>query len=233
MPTPQIETIRAAVTARFPRAVDGGIDSCRKVAGSSRWSQHAYGNAWDIFGPGRTATRPDKNYLDSIYWFLNNNRAALQIDELIWEHRGGGSAAAHQDHIHVSAKPKQTGTPACAGGTPTATPVFTNPGTQEYFEGLEDEARADGRHWTQRDDALGTVGRGLEAYLNAGAAFSYLVSVLTDPQQWVRIGLVFGGGVLTILGLILIVTDKAGLDDLAALVPGPTGAAAKAAAVVA
>lgn len=106
--TPGLSRIVAAVRREFPK-VTVQTFACRKIAGSSSWSQHAYANAADIFLPNWPES------LDPVHAFLKRNESQLGgYCELIFRQTAGGSP--HLNHIHVSAKPCRSGTPPCAGG---------------------------------------------------------------------------------------------------------------------
>jgi hypothetical protein len=117
--TEELKEIHEAYFERFPGHESWGIFNCRPVAGSSSWSQHAWGNAEDFSDDGVAAEEAQR-------WF-NTNKTKLPIAELIgrgriWtESRSSegfralsASAHQHQDHWHVSALPLGTGTPPCA-----------------------------------------------------------------------------------------------------------------------
>lgn len=111
--------IHAAYFKEFPDHESWGIFNCRPIAGSSSWSQHAWGNAEDFSDGGVAAPEAER-------WF-NRNKTALPIAELIGRGRIwtkarssegfrslSSSTHQHHDHWHVSADPLGTGTPPCA-----------------------------------------------------------------------------------------------------------------------
>lgn len=114
MATAAVLTIQGAVGLRFPTIKRMEIQSCRKIAGSSNWSQHSWGNAVDIFPK-------DKTQGDQIYAFLlaAKQNGLLPISVICWQDNGGCDAEAHRDHIHVAGSPRKTGVPPCASGQPT------------------------------------------------------------------------------------------------------------------
>lgn len=106
------------------------VFSCRKISGSSSWSQHAYGNAVDLFPRGdieshAAARRAIANFIvkNTTTKTLANLGRKLAVAEVIdhsgrriWTpgqgwHAYGGTAG---DHVHVSGAPLRSGTPACA-----------------------------------------------------------------------------------------------------------------------
>ncbi len=122
--TPRLERIKEAVTARFPDAIYGQYN-CRPRNALGWWSQHAgsepakgyRGNAVDIVhkdhGYGDTSPA-HQAWLDKVNAYLEANREALDLNELIWRKRN------HFDHIHTSPWPKMHDppwyTPPCKGG---------------------------------------------------------------------------------------------------------------------
>lgn len=107
--TPAMQQIKTAVEARYGSQITNmGVYNRRPIAGTSKWSQHAWGNAWDIGGSPTT--------LAAVYNYLAANRATLGIGTLCYKHFGPCSAAAHQDHIHVEPAIVKTGTPPESSG---------------------------------------------------------------------------------------------------------------------
>lgn len=117
--TPAIAEIHAAYFGRFREHESWGIFNCRAVAGSTSWSQHAWGNAED-FSDGGVAAE------DAGRWF-NANRTKLPVAEIIGRGRIwtkarlsegwrdlSASANQHMDHWHVSGDTLMTGKPPCA-----------------------------------------------------------------------------------------------------------------------
>lgn len=110
--TPQIIAVIQALKAEFSSLPDWGLGNCRakRVNGVLRpdlgYSQHAYGNAWDI---GLYGVEKQKPVVD----FLNTAKAqGLPVGTIIW----AGSRSDHKDHIHVEGSPASTGKPACVNG---------------------------------------------------------------------------------------------------------------------
>ena len=115
--TDPLKEIHLAYFERFPDHESWGIFNCRPIAGSSSWSQHAWGNAEDFSDGGVAAAEAQR-------WF-NENTSRLPIAEVIgrgriWTKASQGfralspSANQHHDHWHVSADPLGDGSPPCA-----------------------------------------------------------------------------------------------------------------------
>ena len=211
-PTREIAAIKSAVEARFPSVVDGGIYNCRRIAGSSTWSQHAHANAWDIFGPGRSDGPADQALLDQVYAYLIRQRGTLPVGTVCWKHHGGCSAAAHQDHIHVEG-PKRRGTPVCAGGDP-----------------LEDDDDRDVPAWARAASsaAVGAarVRDAAEPLRDQARAAQLAVGALTnvmDRDTWVRLGFGALGVAAGVVGLVLLRADLVG--QVTGLSPADVGTA--------
>lgn len=107
MITTAIERIRTAVVKEYPLVASLGIYNRRYKRRRKEWSQHAWGNAWDITYPSSMDKTEGRAYLDRVFTFLVASRAtkALPIHYIIWR------AKDHYDHIHVVGEPKRTGTP--------------------------------------------------------------------------------------------------------------------------
>jgi hypothetical protein len=105
MITPGLKRIRDEVYQRYSVSFatgvlkDLGVYNRRNIAGTNTWSQHAWGNAFDIGG--------NVAVLDQVYVWLRNVRSAgsLPVGTILWRVKD------HYDHIHVEAIPKQKGTP--------------------------------------------------------------------------------------------------------------------------
>ena len=123
---------RVLQRARISRTIAyAGVFACRKISGSSTWSQHAWGNAVDLFPKGTEyAEKKARCYkiANAVVWQAKhrtavNNRRKLAVAEVI-DHENGriwipgsGWSAYHGNtglHVHVTAAPKKTGVPPCA-----------------------------------------------------------------------------------------------------------------------
>lgn len=108
--TPAIADVWRAVWAQFGGKITSwGICNCRKIAGQSDWSQHAWCNAWDIHGTVDT--------MNQVAHFLMQNYSKLNLAYVLWQGHSltsGNAVDDHYDHVHVDCKPTRTGTPPCA-----------------------------------------------------------------------------------------------------------------------
>jgi len=89
-----------------------GICVCKRIEGTSTWSQHAYCNAIDVGG----AT----GNLEAIAKAATAAAKAGHIpcDQVIWqgwEHVHGGTVYDHYDHVHLTGQPQRSGYPTACG----------------------------------------------------------------------------------------------------------------------
>lgn len=103
--TPEVTAIRSAVDAFDSGYQDLGVGNCRKKrnrAGQTigGWSQHAFGNAWDIRYPTHSQAKAVKRHLER-----NVPAAGFILDY------GDGQ-------LHIEGADTKSGTPPCAGGAP-------------------------------------------------------------------------------------------------------------------
>lgn len=109
----------------------GAVYNCRKISGSSSWSQHSWGNAVDLFPKtgNDVADARDRRIIAAaaVYQATHRTRAnrfkKLDVAEVIdhdgrriWTpeygwHAYGGTTG---NHVHVSGSPLKSGTPPCA-----------------------------------------------------------------------------------------------------------------------
>ncbi len=131
--TASVERIcRVLQRARIAKTIAyGAVFACRKIDGSSSWSQHAYGNAVDLFPKGseyaEKRARCYKIANGVVYQAKHrtsaNNRRKLDVAEVIdhenrrrwtpsagWQPYGGAAGL----HVHVSGSPYKGGVPPCA-----------------------------------------------------------------------------------------------------------------------
>lgn len=118
---------RAKVAPRIARA---GVYNCRRIAGSSSWSQHAWGNAVDLFPDPPTfddqadlRAVADAAVYQATHRTPANRGRRLAVARVIdhdagrqwtpsegWHVYGGTKGP----HVHVEGAPIRTGTPPCA-----------------------------------------------------------------------------------------------------------------------
>lgn len=118
MPTPAAAQFEAVLTEKFP-GIRFGRRNCRKISGSSTWSQHSWDNARDIYPPaaikyyppGDPKYTPYKVYLDLVWDFIGKNLEALNV-----RGRGLWQVTNHYNHIHVDFWPQGYSVPPCANG---------------------------------------------------------------------------------------------------------------------
>jgi hypothetical protein len=107
-----------------------GVFNCREIAGTSEWSQHAYGNAADLFMRGDVSHHDEARRVvaaafvyQATHRTLVNRFVKLPIAQVIdhdgrrvWEPATGWRTyfGTTGDHVHISGYKMQTGTPACA-----------------------------------------------------------------------------------------------------------------------
>lgn len=111
-----------------PKIDHAGVFNCRKISGSLNWSQHAFGNATDLFPTAGNTQSKLRDIANGVVYQATHRTKAnrmrkLDVAEVIdhdgrrmwtpddgWRSYSGSTGA----HIHVTAKPKRFGTPACA-----------------------------------------------------------------------------------------------------------------------
>ena len=86
--------------------------NCRKISGSTSWSQHSWGNGLDMTHQdyGYSTDPTHQAYLDSVAAWLDEEGEALSVWSYLWR------TTDHYDHIHVDFEPRGWGTPPCAAG---------------------------------------------------------------------------------------------------------------------
>ena len=123
----------AILEAGFPPGVYGGTMVCKQISGSSSWSQHAFGSAYDHScyekndeGTDYAVRLARENRPDDIQlpvWQIigskdgkvgvADNGDGDWIGDFAWS--WGGADSSHEWHIHVSTgSGKKSGTPSCA-----------------------------------------------------------------------------------------------------------------------
>jgi hypothetical protein len=86
--------------------------NCRRIAGTSLWSQHSWpgGNARDIFGPDLAPSPASQALLDRVAAYLRANRVRFGIKVILWR------VPNHLNHVHADMWPTGHLQPPCAGG---------------------------------------------------------------------------------------------------------------------
>jgi len=151
--TDETDKVVALAEAGFPQGAYGGTYVCKQISGSSSWSQHAYGAAYDHSAYdqnddaadwlARMARENRDGDIQLPVWQIlgsrNGNVGSFQngdddwIGDFPWS--AGGCDSSHEWHCHISAgKKKKTGTPSCAsrGG-------FEDPPPDEAHEATDAE----------------------------------------------------------------------------------------------
>jgi hypothetical protein len=130
--TPAIaRTIRVLLRSRIAPLIDhAGVYNCRRIAGSTTFSQHAWGNAVDLFPKGgpenadEACARIARAVVrQATHRTLANRGRKLAVAEVI-DHQAGriwtpsrgwhAYSGTRGPHVHVSGAPLRTGTPPCA-----------------------------------------------------------------------------------------------------------------------
>ena len=105
MATPAAMQFEAVLMDEFPGIRFGRVN-CRKISGSSLWSQHSWNNARDLYPP----LGEPNDWLDQVWDFIDVNREGLNLRVTLWR------VTNHYNHIHVDFWPRGWATPPCAGG---------------------------------------------------------------------------------------------------------------------
>ena len=102
--TPGASMIYSAVRAVFGGSFGMSTGPVvRTIAGTSTWSQHAYGNAVDIMVTGAL-------HYDIAHW-INANRGMLHIAHLLADPYYPSPLGDHYTHVHADPFPQYGGTP--------------------------------------------------------------------------------------------------------------------------
>ncbi|KKM95590.1 hypothetical protein LCGC14_1186730 [marine sediment metagenome] len=115
MITPAMRRIREAILDEFAdefadgRLVSGGIYNRRRMRRFWLWSQHAWGNAWDV--KVAVSERHRGGAGDRLREWLRRERLAwrLPVERVLWR------IISHYDHLHIVGAPRMKGTPPLAG----------------------------------------------------------------------------------------------------------------------
>lgn len=125
-----------------------GQYNCRRISGSSRYSQHSWPNALDVTNVnyGYSTNPSNQEYLDAVAAFLWENREALSLKMMLWRGKSwftDNPVSGHQDHIHLDFWPTGYSTPPCAGGSlryqfESGRIVYGDPGPQNGITEIND-----------------------------------------------------------------------------------------------
>lgn len=128
MPTEAIRWVQRELPQRTQVLEDLGVQSCRHKRGENapedEWSEHAWGNAWDL-------KIPPSDVAHVVAWLESQSTVAHVLTY------GGGQ-------LHISGSPLRNPdgqkVPPCAGGaesdTPTAQPALDLPGPEDAAAAL-------------------------------------------------------------------------------------------------
>ena len=96
MPTKAATQALNELQEKFPD-LKAGIHNCRKIAGTSRYSEHSSGNALDIYHKdyGYSTNKTHQAWLDTVDAFIRQYMVQLSIRNRIWRARN------HYNHIHL------------------------------------------------------------------------------------------------------------------------------------
>lgn len=189
--TAAIRQIKRDVRARFVVVEDSGTFDCRKkrnLAGETigGWSQHAWGNAWDVtLEPADAAKR-----------YLEDHPKVVRVID--YRPRGGS-------HFHIDGAPEQSGTPPCAqaGGESDSPPVMNPPRD-------DDTARVPvGPTPPGMEDREGGIREGSAAdrALSPLQSASDVLDALGDPDTWKRVLWALGGLVALVAAIVILAGD--------------------------
>ncbi len=128
-PVARMVTVLRRTDAAF-RVAYGAVYNCRHITGSSGWSQHAWGNACDLFPkpPSSDDAKDRRQIAETVVWQATHRTKANRFRRLavaevidhdarkIWTPSRGWHdyTGSTGDHVHVSGAPLRTGTPPCA-----------------------------------------------------------------------------------------------------------------------
>lgn len=107
--TRNVRRVWRTVYRWFPHAVSLGVFNCRKIAGSTSWSEHSWADAWDVASIKSAKTLQPDPYLDAIVAYLRKRLDDLSITRILYR------IVNHLSHAHVDVDPDHSGeTPPCA-----------------------------------------------------------------------------------------------------------------------
>jgi hypothetical protein len=203
-PTPGASALVAYLVDRFPETWNGGVYSCRNVAGTSEPSQHSEGRALDLMIPTTSSGRARAEIGDPIVELLRSEGAGLGIQLMIYNKRKWGASYPsgtdyngrhpHYDHIHVSltrdaGKRLNYATIEALLGGASATPT-------PEVEGVTHRVVTDGSGLNVRSDA--TTGAPVVAKLPQGTQVAAQAgpSRQADGHRWIEVQAGYRGRVV-------------------------------------
>lgn len=118
MATPAAEQFETVITQKFPGTRFGRYN-CRKISGSTTYSQHSWNNARDLYPPedmpyegvGSHSYAQYRGFLDEVVAFVRDNLEALNV-----RGRGLWQVRNHYNHAHFDFWPQGHNVPPCDGG---------------------------------------------------------------------------------------------------------------------
>jgi hypothetical protein len=102
--TPAAKRTRVLVTERFSSITKVGTYNRRRIAGTSKWSQHSWANALDLHV--NTIAQGDR-----VAAWLTEHEEELGIKLVLWRHPNHWDVPPPLRHVHVDFWPKGIGTP--------------------------------------------------------------------------------------------------------------------------
>ena len=130
MATPAADQFEQVLVEKFP-GIRFGRYNCRRISGSSTYSQHSWNNARDIYPPISIRYAEDTEayqaWLDEVDEFISSpeNFEMLNLKLVLWRVKN------HYNHIHVDFWPHGENIPMCDGARIN---------TWSYPDGSEKEA---------------------------------------------------------------------------------------------
>jgi hypothetical protein len=189
--TSAILTIHEAIErSGIPVRSAGPVVTVRNIAGSSRPSQHSYGNASDWYPSSSDQAAAAKRgervaSLESLYDFLARSKAngTLPVKTLCY-YRRGGCTTDHLDHVHVD-------------GDPSVSRITDGEADQSYIDQIQGAFDA---------TIEGTPG-GIQDIPNPISNVTDFLGILASGELWIRVGFVIGGFVAIGAGLYFIAKE--------------------------
>ncbi len=118
--------MQRSAPSRNGKILFAGVFNCRHISGSSSWSQHAFGNAVDLFAHEADLQAIAENVVRQATADTRANQGNHQpCHYVIWKEGAGGIWSPDRGwhtytgfhpptHVHVDFLPEREGTPPCA-----------------------------------------------------------------------------------------------------------------------